>query len=492
MKRSVVKAVAIVLCMIMVLTTFSFVFFMPAAFGATENTNIPYRTEKQKEELLVQRLNLLLDYMQYLDENYKDRIDIDKLVDGAFKGTAEALGDRFSEFYQEQTNFDNFISTVDGSFGGIGVQLESNADKDVIIGNLLDGPAKEAGMKENDIFVTVAGTNVQGKTPSEVGSLLRGEVGTAVTVTVKRGMSLMTFNLKRGSISTQSVAYALLEDYKGLAYIQIKSFDSDTASEFANALKSVKAKGATKVILDLRDNGGGYTEQAILAVDQIIEGGYILHYKQQGKITSSIKAEDGVKSDLKFVTLVNGNTASAAELMAAALQDHGYKLVGTNTYGKDYAQQIIPLGEGKYAKTSIEYFLSPNKTDYQETGITPDVIVRNALIDDETFQQRKSDYLDFAILDGKTKCKREDLHINVYGAQQRLKMLGYDVTLSSKMDVKTVQAVKDFQKSVKLYAYGTLDLTTQAKLEEASIEYVTGAADEDYQLLKALSLLGYN
>lgn len=491
MKKSVVKAVAIVLCMAMIITTFSFVFFLPAAFGATEEKTVPNRSQKEKEEILLQRLNALYDYIEFLDENYKDKVDINDLIDGAFSGATSALDDRFSEYYPTTEELQGFMNSVDKSFGGVGVSVGINAEGEPYVESLLEGPAKKVGLQVGDVFVNIDGQNVQDSNTSEVVALLRGEIGTGLKVTIRRNMILMDFIIVRDSINAQSVYITTIDKYPGAAYVEIRSFDSDTASEFENALETLKAKGIKKVALDLRNNGGGYVNEAIKVVDSIVEGGFILHYQTQGKITSSVKADDGKKSDIQFVVVVNEETASAAELMAAALKDHGYKLVGTNTYGKDYAQTVKMLADGTFFKASVEYFLSPNKTNYQTVGIVPNVTVRNAVVDEETIASRIEAYRDFAILDGKTKCQTGDLHLNVYGAQQRLKLMGYDVSLSGKMDAKTVKAIKDFQTSAGLYAYAILDITTQVALEQATIDFVTGVADLDYQLLKAFELLGY-
>lgn len=491
MNKKVVKGIAIILSLAMIITMFSFVFFLPAAFGATETPNVN-RTDAEKEDLLVQRLNVLYDYIAYMDEHYKDKIDINDLINGAFNGATEALGDHYSEYYAERAKLADFLNYVDGeTFGGVGVAITVNEAGHPCIDSLLQGPAKDAGLKPGDEFVSVNGINVYNGTSSDVSSKLRGEAGTAVQVVVKREGLNLTFTLIRSNISPVSVKYNTYKEYPGLAYIEISSFDADTGEEFCSILDECEKKGAKKLIIDVRGNGGGYIAEATEVADRLVEGGYIYHSENQGKIIDSIKADDGRRWNGNIILLVDEDSASASELLAGALQDRGYKLVGNTTFGKGYSQIVKMLGDGTSFKLSTEYFLTPNKRNFAGVGLTPDYVVRNSSIDHATYENRLEEYNGLLAFDGTTKNKAGDYHINVYAAQQRLKLLGYSVTLNGRMDQDTVNAIKKLQKEEGLYSYGGLDLTTQSRLDLATAKYVTGIEGEDYQLEKALELLGY-
>ncbi|NLY70962.1 MAG: peptidase S41, partial [Clostridiales bacterium] len=192
---------------------------------------------------------------------------------------------------------------------------------------------------------------------------------------------------------------------------------------------------------------------------------------------------------IPVVLLVNKGTASASEILAAALKESGVAtLVGTKTFGKGVAQKIVYLNNGSSYKLSMYYFLTPNKNRIDKVGITPDYIVENYKgIDTEALLAQ---YSTFAKMNEKTKPKLGDVGLNVYGAQQRLSLLGYEVPISGTMDEKTTEAVKAFQKSQGLYEYGVLDYATMNALDQTAYEYSIGAdIERDLQLDKAVELL---
>lgn len=192
------------------------------------------------------------------------------------------------------------------------------------------------------------------------------------------------------------------------------------------------------------------------------------------------------------IVLVNGGSASASEILAAALKDSGRaKLVGTQTYGKGVAQQIVSVAGESKMKLSTYYFLGPNKGSINKTGITPDYIVSNyETIDADKPSELYDKYKGFAPMIEKTKPKLGDTGLNVFGAQQRLSLLGYKLNITGVMDTDTVTAVKSLQKVKGLSPYGVLDYSTMGTLDKAALEYVSGVSTQkDLQLKKAVELL---
>ena len=189
-----------------------------------------------------------------------------------------------------------------------------------------------------------------------------------------------------------------------------------------------------------------------------------------------------------IVLLVNGGTASASEILTAALHDNGKAtVVGTTTYGKGIAQRMAYIDDEKAVKLSVYYFLTPKKNTIHEVGITPDYIISNTTVTDS--DTNKAVYDAFAPMVESVKPAAGDTGLNVYGAQQRLALLGYDVKLTAAMDADTIAAIKLFQKQNGMYVYGILDFTTRDKLDEAARSYAAGAAATDLQLEKAMELL---
>jgi carboxyl-terminal processing protease len=496
MGKSTVKLVAIVIALALIITSFSFVFFLPSAFGATttdfaEQAKLKESdmTGRDKEDIVIKRLNVLYQYINYLDNNYKDEVEVNDLVDGAFEGVISALEDPFSEYFVTQESANAFATYVENTFVGIGVRLSTTESGGSQITGLIEGgPAEKVGIKEGDLLISVDGEDATHWDSTVSSQHLRGEEGTTVKVTVLRDGKKVDFTIKRATVSDASISYAMLDD--GITgYIHIVKFDADTASEFKIDYEQLLALGATQFILDLRENGGGYTYQAERIADYIMEGVTIDQYEQQGVVFQTNKANDGHKVSEPIVVLVNGNTASSAELLAGSLQQAGYKLVGSKTYGKGFSQLVQSLVDGHSFKLSTSYFLVGDGVRITTEGLTPDYIVASGILSEEERAAFKAEADKFAAFTLSDKPAKGASGLTVYAAQQRLGALGYDTSYTSVMDEKTVAAVKQFQKEYGLYPYGTLDLTTQKALDTLVATVAAGLDNSVAQEEKALEVL---
>lgn len=453
------------------------------AFGAAVSGS---GSSGSSDELDNEDLQRLAAYMKFIKENFKDDFAYDILVDGAFNGVTEALGDPFSVYYPAAEDEEEFTSQVEGTFEGIGVSITMGVDGKCVVDHPLSGsPAMEAGVKAGDVIVRIDGKSVEGWTLNEISSNLRGEKGTVVKVTVKRGDAEMSFDITRDTIKEECLSFEILED--NIGYISMTGFDSDASFEFKIAKLALTNKGAESIILDLRGNPGGYVDQALDIADQILESGYISHFRSQGEITKSYEAKAIDKVYQPLVVLVDGDTASSSEILTAALKDNdAATIVGETTYGKGIAQQIVQIGDGKSAKLSTFYFLTPDKNEIQGVGIEPDVLVHNMTAAE--LIEAQAAYAGCAPMSEARKPGLGETGLNVYGAQQRLALLGYDVPVTGTCDEVTFQAIKDFQKSAGLWAYGVLDFTTAGRLDAAASAYARGEAVADNQLLKAIEI----
>ncbi|HWQ77669.1 MAG TPA: S41 family peptidase, partial [Anaerovoracaceae bacterium] len=477
--RKIAKVIAIIVAFVMIVTSFSFVMLIPGLFGM--EGAVVYAASSDTD--LDQQLENLKEYIEYIQKNYKDDVTYEQLVDGAFAGVVDSLGDPYSVYYGSSLEGENFIESVTGEFSGVGLSLEDYNGQCRVVAPIPNTPADKSGIKSGDIVKKIDGIDITKKTLDEAVSMMRGEEGTKVTLQIDRDGKTLSFTLTREKIKNVSVNSRMLDD--NIGYIQITSFDNDSHVEFRLAKVALVNKGAKALILDLRNNPGGLVNTALDIANQLMPEGPITHFEQKGKIVETYSADGNLELGIPMVLLVNEGSASASEILAGALQDSKTAtLVGTTTYGKGVAQQVSELTDGSSMKLSMYYFLTPNKKRIDHVGITPDYTVQNSNNADEKELAEK--YATFAPMTEKVKPKAGDTGLNVFGAQQRLAMLGYPVKVSGNMDEATVAAVTKFQTESKLYPSGILDFTTMGALEKATVHFITGTKEgEDLQLDKA-------
>lgn len=321
--------------------------------------------------------NSLDEVYNKLAESYNGEIDADKLMEGAKKGMVEALGDPYT-VYMDNEEASDYVDSLHGNVGaGIGVELGLRDGYVKVLRILPDNPALRAGMMIGDIFYKIDGEEVYKQSTSEIANKLRGEEGTEVTVTVARDGKEIDFKMKREKINNVS-AYI---NYDGnTAVITITRFDNDTGTQVQKMVTSseFKDKHVNKVILDLRGNGGGYVAAAQDLLSLWLDRELVLvqksaHFGEEKTFTSGGKA---ALKDMKTIVLVNGSTASASEIAAAALKESGKAtIVGTKTFGKGVVQKMYNLSSGSMLKVTVAEWLTPKGNSINEEGVTPDVEV---------------------------------------------------------------------------------------------------------------------
>lgn len=311
-----------------------------------------------------------------LAASYNGDIDKKELLEGAKKGMTEAVGDLYTEYMdaEEANNYTN--SVLHGNVGaGIGVEMGLRDGYVKVLRVLPNNPALKAGIEIGDIFYKIDGVEVYTLPTSEIAKKLRGEPGTEVTVVMARDGKELEFKMKREEINNVS-EYAT---YDGdTAIITITRFDNNTGTEVQKEVTKFKEKGVNKVIVDLRGNGGGYVSAAQDLLALWLDGQLMLtqkstHFGEEKMKTASGKA---VLKDVKTVVLVNGSTASASEITAAALKEYGKAtIVGTKTYGKGVVQKMYNLSDGGVLKVTIAEWLTPKNNSINGEGVTPDIEV---------------------------------------------------------------------------------------------------------------------
>lgn len=321
-----------------------------------------------------------LSYIQSLIDTYylfdEDELEKDP-VEWMYSGYVYALEDPYSTYYTAE-EYEALEESNEGEYCGIGVQVSQNAYTKIMnVVKVFKGtPAEKAGMLPGDVLTAVGETDVVGMDLSLVVSdYIKGEEGTEVTVTVYRESSdeYLDLTMERAIVQNPTVEYEMLENKIG--YISLSAFEEVSGDQFKKAVDALEADGMESMILDLRNNGGGVVSAAKAIADYLLPDGMtMVSFKGKGVEDSVYKAEDGHQVDVPIAVLVNGESASASEVLTGALKDNGRAtIVGTNTFGKGIAQGLFPLPDGSALKLTTAYYYVPSGECIHEIGITPDV-----------------------------------------------------------------------------------------------------------------------
>ncbi|MBV8490578.1 MAG: S41 family peptidase [Candidatus Eremiobacteraeota bacterium] len=295
----------------------------------------------------------------------------------ALAAIMNSVGDRYTVFLTPK-EFAGLNQDLDGGdFGGTGIVIQiDDASKYILVENVVPGgPADKAGIQQDDLIVAIDGASTKGLNVQQASSRLRGKEGTHVSLTILReGKTLPDFALTRAKIHQMSVYEKMLPNKIG--YLELTVFGRDTGAELSAALDRLQQQGARAIVLDLRDNGGGYLDAAVAVSSKFIPSGPIVSVESRASNITTLEADNTAIDPLPLVVLVNGYTASASEITSGAIQDEGVgTIMGTKTFGKGVVQTIMPLPDGSAIKITTARYLTPRNRDINHLGITPDVVV---------------------------------------------------------------------------------------------------------------------
>ena len=307
-----------------------------------------------------------------LDKYYLNDIDEDKATEGALKGYVASLGDPYTE-YIPKDEMEDYKSDLMGNYVGIGIYMAQNTKDNtiVVLTPIKYSPAEEAGILPGDIIKKINGVEYTGEDMTAAANNIKGEEGSTVTLEIQRGQEIKTFEIKRKKITTNPVISEKLDS--NIGYLEVTSFDEDTAQNFKAKYEELKSQGITSLIIDLRNNGGGLVDQALQIADYIVpKGKDLLVTVDKDKNEKIEKSKEDVLIDMPIVVLVNENSASSSEILAGALKDlNEATIVGTTTYGKGVIQQFLTLRSGAGLKVTVEEYYTPNRTKINGVGIEP-------------------------------------------------------------------------------------------------------------------------
>lgn len=368
------KSEIITVIMIVALALVSF------AGGFLLNDLIDRRTGQLTADIAAEDFGVFWEAWSKIEESYIGGLPTSRqLTYGAVRGAIDVLGDPYTIFIEPVAR-EQERESLRGNFGGVGAVLELNENGEIILLPIEGNPAELAGILEGDILIAVDGQQIdQGMSIEEVANLVRGEEGTKVTLTVlhPNATEPEEVTIVRAAILLPSVTFEILEDDPTVGYIRLSRFSGESSAEMLEALEELQVLGVEKLILDLRQNGGGLLDAAVEVSDQFLNEGPVVYQISKGEKEKIFEASKNTPaSDIPLVVLVDNGTASAAEIVAGALQDRDRAmLIGTNTFGKGSVQVAFDLSDGSSVHVTSARWLTPNRHQIDQHGLNPDIPV---------------------------------------------------------------------------------------------------------------------
>jgi len=439
-------------------------------------TTMGVATAADRKQELFRRVQSVYEIVQAW---HKDGADLEKYTAGAIKGGLEALGDPYTNYFSEQ-EYADFLDGLNGSFSGIGAYLEQDGNYVVISSPIKGAPAARAGLQTGDRILEADGTPLVGSTTDKAVKLIRGKEGTAVTLKVERPSEKRTFTISitRAQVTIPEVETKMLDAEVG--YLQLSTFGDNAARDFYRGIDDLRKQGAKALVLDLRQNGGGYLDAAVnIASAFVPQGEPVLWEVSKGKKVA--RRSSGMNINLPTVVLVDHGSASASEVLAGAIQDTGAApLVGVKTFGKGTVQQILNLDGGGGIKVTVAEYLTPKERHVHHVGLTPDYVV----------ELPKTDPARTAPLELSRPMLPGLVGLDILQLQNHLEFLGYSPEKNGYYEFKTVQAAVKFAVDNGLDTEVSPLVTEQFAqvLNEKVVAHAKVEQQKDLQLDKALEL----
>lgn len=348
--------------------------------GYSTITNEDYQNYKHLKD----KYGKLEELEKYIKEKYYIPVDEKSLEEGIYKGLFWGLGDPYSGYLTDEEYKEIMISTT-GEYQGIGVTIAPDENGLInVVSPIDDSPAQKVGIKAGDKITNVGEESYNASNIDAAVAAMRGKPGTKIDITIVRSGKMMEFEITRANIVMQTVKSDVLDG--NIGYIRISSFEEKTADDFKTHLRNLEQKGVKGLILDLRDNGGGLVDVSVEVADMLLGEGVVTYTEDNKGEKLYYKSKIGA-TNLPYVLLVNGGTASASEIITGAIKDHkGGKIIGTTTYGKGIIQSVQELPNGDAIKLTIMQYFSPKGNVIHRVGVEPDEVIE-VLNDDLTDKQ---------------------------------------------------------------------------------------------------------
>ena len=413
--------------------------------------------------------------IEIIEKRYVDKVDIDKVIDGAIAGAVRALGDPYSD-YMASSEWDEFMIRARGSYSGVGLTIGSKDKYIVVISPIKGSPAARAGIKPGDRILKVDGKELYDVSTDRAAEMIRGPVGTQVILTIlpAGGDAPVEYTLTRENITIVTVDSRMLDGRIG--YIQITQFGEGTAVATRAALDELKSSGARAIVLDLRGNPGGILDECVEVAELFVpEGPIVSVVDRQGQ--REVRSSESAGLGMPLVVLVDEGSASASEIVAGAVQDRkAGVIVGKKTFGKGSVQSLINLKDGSGIRLTTAKYYTPSGRSIHGKGIDPDIVVE------------RGDRRPYQPLTIKRRLTRMTIGLDVLALQQHLNLLGYSLSEDGIYGDKTAAAVASFQGRNGLAVTGSVDERTVEALNRAvakAEEHFDPQMDKAIEVLKA-------
>lgn len=378
-KRGCLKHVARILVVIIVIG----MSFYAGRVSAVPSTGFGTGLNNRK---ILQKLSFL---EAYTGKYYLNKIDSDNVEQNIYKGFAKGLNDPYAEYYTKK-EYKQLSEEDSGEYEGIGISVAKDTDTGYaeIVSVFKDQPAYKAGLKTGDLIIAVNKKSTVDMELQDVVSEIKNKDNKNVVLTIYRDKKSKDYTVKKSSVQLDTVSYKMKDNKTG--YIAVSQFLENTGEQFDKAVTALEKQGMTSLIIDLRDNGGGLLDTCTDMLSRLVEKDKLLVYTKDKEGNKEEFKSDSTKTvDIPIVLLVNGNTASASEIMTGCLKDYDKAtVVGTKTFGKGIVQSIMPLPDGSAVKFTIASYYTPNGTNIHKKGIEPDVEVK---ISDEQWKKAQTD-----------------------------------------------------------------------------------------------------
>ncbi|MCY8936710.1 S41 family peptidase [Peribacillus frigoritolerans] len=411
-----------------------------------------------------------------IKDDYYEEVDEEKLVDGAINGMIKSLDDPYSA-YMDKKEASSFHESISSSFEGIGAEIQEQDGQIMVVSPIKGSPAEKAGVKPNDIILSVDGKSVEGLSSSEAVLKIRGEKGTKVDLSISRAgeSEPIKLTIKRDTIPIETVYAEMLDD--GVAKIQVTSFSEHTVQELKTALEEMSKKDMKGLVLDLRGNPGGLLDQAIEMASLFIPNGkVVLQVEDRSGKKDVYKSENDGELKIPVVVLIDDGSASASEIVAAAVSESAdIPLIGVKSFGKGTVQTAQDFEDGSNFKYTAAKWLTPEGNWIHKKGIKPDINVK------------LPDYASLPYISPDKELKASDSSSEVKAAEEMLKEAGHDPgKIDGFFDEATKNAVTAFQREQKIKETGTIKDDTTVKLMQVIREKIL---KNDTQVKKAVEVL---
>ena len=309
-----------------------------------------------------------------LESFYFGDVDDETAKDNIYKAYLSSYGDKYTMYYTAD-EYKALKESTNGKFYGIGAVCQLSGEGGVLLVDVYDnGAGYQAGLRSGDRVVNVDGRDITGMELSSAVALIKGDKGTSVTLEVIRGTERLTFSAVRDAVEAKTVSYTLLDN--NIGYLSISQFEEITTKQFKAAVEDLQSQGMKGLVIDIRNNPGGLLDTVVGMLKYMLPDGLIVYTEDKQGNRKEYKGQDNDEFNLPLAVIVNGNSASASEIFAGAIQDYGKgTIIGTQTYGKGIVQTVKPLTDGSAIKFTIAKYFTPKGQDIHGKGVTPDMVV---------------------------------------------------------------------------------------------------------------------